>query len=46
VLADGPGERQRAVDVADAVTDTPWEAHMLAVDVRGGTVRARAEGFA
>lgn len=44
VLADGPGERQRAVDVADAVTDTPWEAHMLAVDVRGGTVRDRAEG--
>jgi homoserine kinase len=46
VLADGPGERQRAVDVADGVTDTPWEAHMLAVDVRGGTVKARAEGFA
>jgi homoserine kinase len=44
VLADGPGERQRAVDVADAVTDTPWDAHMLAVDVRGGTVRDRAEG--
>lgn len=45
VLADGPGERQRSVDVADAVTDTPWDAHMLAVDVRGGTVRDRAEGF-
>ncbi|MDQ0613204.1 homoserine kinase [Microbacterium sp. W4I4] len=44
VLADGPGERQRAVDVADVVTDTPWDAHMLAVDVRGGTVRDRAEG--
>lgn len=44
VLADGPGERQRSVDVADAVTDTPWDAHMLAVDVRGGTVRDRAEG--
>lgn len=44
VLADGPGERQRAVDVADIVTDTPWHAHMLAVDVRGGTVRDRAEG--
>lgn len=44
VLADGPGERQRAVDLADSVTDTPWEAHMLAVDVLGGTVRDRAEG--
>jgi homoserine kinase len=44
VLADGPGQRQRAGDVADAVTDTPWDAHMLAVDVRGGTVRDRAEG--
>lgn len=44
VLADGPGTRQRAVEVADAVTDTPWDAHMLAVDVRGGTVRDRAEG--
>ena len=44
VLADGPGERQRAVDVADVVTETPWDAHMLAVDVQGGTVRDRAEG--
>lgn len=44
VLADGPGTRRRAVDVADAVTDTPWHAYMLAVDVRGGTIRDRAEG--
>ncbi|WP_417508402.1 homoserine kinase [Microbacterium sp.] len=44
VLADGPGRRQDAVEVADSVTDTPWEALMLAVDVRGGTVRERAEG--
>ncbi|MGP6176595.1 homoserine kinase [Microbacterium sp. A196] len=44
VLADGPGHRQEAVEVADSVTDTPWEALMLAVDVRGGTVRERAEG--
>ncbi|WP_344819831.1 homoserine kinase [Microbacterium soli] len=44
VLADGPGARRRAVDIADAVTDTPWDAHMLAVDVRGGTVEQRAEG--
>ena len=44
VLADGPGHRQDAVELADSVTDAPWEALMLAVDVRGGTVRERAEG--
>ncbi|MGO2747055.1 homoserine kinase [Microbacterium sp.] len=44
VLADGPGHRQDAVELADSVTDTPWEGLMLAVDVRGGTVRERAEG--
>ncbi len=44
VLADGPGGRGAAVDLADEVTDTPWVGHMLAVDVRGGTVRERAEG--
>ena len=44
VLADGPGRRQDAVELADSVTDTPWEGLMLAVDVRGGTVRERAEG--
>jgi len=44
VLADGPGRRQDAVDLAARVTDTPWEGLMLAVDVRGGTVRDRAEG--
>jgi homoserine kinase len=44
VLADGPGHRQEAVELADSVTDTPWEGLMLAVDVRGGTVRERAEG--
>ena len=46
VLADGPGRRQIAVEVADSVTETPWLAHMLAVDVQGGTVRSRAEGSA
>ncbi|MGM7666197.1 homoserine kinase [Microbacterium sp. A93] len=45
VLADGPGNRQHAVELADSVTDTPWDALMLAVDVRGGTVRDRAEGY-
>jgi len=45
VLADGPGSRQDAVEVANAAADTPWEALLLAVDVRGGTVGDRAEGF-
>ncbi|MGO2520959.1 MAG: homoserine kinase [Microbacterium sp.] len=44
VLADGPGSRLDALALAESVTDTPWEALMLAVDVRGGTVRTRAEG--
>ena len=44
VLADGPGSRQDAVEVANRVSDTPWEALLLAVDVRGGTVGDRAEG--
>jgi homoserine kinase len=38
VLADGPGGRLRAAELVAAI-DTPWEALMLAVDVRGGTVR-------
>lgn len=44
VLADGPGSRQEAVELAESVADTPWEALLLAVDVRGGTVGDRAEG--
>ncbi|MDQ7878884.1 homoserine kinase [Microbacterium sp. QXD-8] len=44
VLADGPGRRLEAAALADAVTDTPWEALMLAVDFKGGTVREYAEG--
>ncbi|WP_311257604.1 homoserine kinase [Microbacterium sp. WCS2018Hpa-9] len=44
VLADGPGSRQDAVELAASTTDTPWEALLLAVDVRGGTVGNRAEG--
>ncbi|MFK4760602.1 homoserine kinase [Microbacterium sp. ZW T5_45] len=44
VLADGPGSRQDAVELATRITDTPWEALLLAVDVRGGTVGNRAEG--
>ncbi|GAA2957313.1 MULTISPECIES: homoserine kinase [Microbacterium] len=44
VLADGPGRRLEAAAVAEQVTDTPWEAHMLAVDVKGGTVKEHAGG--
>ncbi|NLE23675.1 MAG: homoserine kinase, partial [Actinobacteria bacterium] len=44
VLADGPGSRLEAADVATHAVDTPWEALMLAVDVKGGTVRNQAEG--
>lgn len=44
VLADGPGSRQDAVELAESVVDTPWAALLLAVDVRGGTVEERAEG--
>lgn len=44
VLADGPGQRLEAAALAATVGDTPWEQLMLAVDVRGGRVRVRAEG--
>lgn len=44
VLADGPGQRLEAAEVAASVTDTPWEPRMLAVDVKGGTVRKHTEG--
>ncbi|MCR2813489.1 MULTISPECIES: homoserine kinase [Microbacterium] len=44
VLADGPGQRLVAAEVAAAVADTPWEPLMLAVDVKGGTVRDQTEG--
>jgi homoserine kinase len=44
VLADGPGRRLEAAELARRVTDTAWEAHMLAVDFKGGTVKEYAEG--
>ena len=44
VLADGPGRRLDAARVAASVSDTPWEPLMLAVDVKGGTVRDHTEG--
>lgn len=44
VLADGPGRRLEAAELVASAVDTPWEALMLAVDVRGGTVREYAEG--
>lgn len=43
VLADGPGRRLEAVEVA-AGGDTPWEPLLLAVDVKGATVREYTEG--
>ncbi|KZE88937.1 homoserine kinase [Microbacterium sp. TNHR37B] len=43
VLADGPGQRREAVAIA-AEADTPWEPLLLAVDVKGGTVRDYTEG--
>ncbi|MET2012166.1 homoserine kinase [Microbacterium chocolatum] len=43
VLADGPGRRLEAAALAAETADTPWEAHMLAVDVKGGTVGEYAE---
>ncbi|MEN2737965.1 homoserine kinase [Microbacterium sp. X-17] len=46
VLADGPGRRLEAAALAASVVDTPWEALMLAVDVKGGTVKQYAEGTA
>ncbi|MGP3535322.1 homoserine kinase [Microbacterium sp. RD1] len=44
VLADGPGRRLEAADLVASAVDTPWEALMLAVDVKGGTVREYAGG--
>lgn len=44
VLADGPGRRLDAVRVAEDVVGDTWDARMLAVDVKGGTVRTQAEG--
>ena len=44
VLADGPGRRLEAAELAASVTDTPWDALMLAVDFKGGTVKEYAEG--
>lgn len=39
VMADGPGRRSQAVELAANVQGTTWEPHMLAVDFKGGTVR-------
>ena len=44
VLADGPGRRLAAAELAATVTDTPWEALMLAVDFKGATVKDHTEG--
>ncbi|MDR2294851.1 MAG: homoserine kinase [Microbacterium sp.] len=39
VLADGPGARAAAVDLAAGVPGATWDARMLAVDFKGATVR-------
>lgn len=44
VLADGPGQRLAAVEAAASISDTSWQALMLAVDVKGATVREYPEG--
>lgn len=44
VLADGPGARLEAAAVAEESTTSRWEALMLAVDVKGATVRDHTEG--
>ncbi|MEV8266588.1 homoserine kinase [Microbacterium sp. NPDC076911] len=44
VLADGPGQRLAAAEFVATQIDTPWEALMLAVDFKGGTVKEYAEG--
>ena len=44
VLADGPGRRLEAARVVQTDTETPWEALLLAVDFKGGTVKEYAEG--
>jgi len=43
VLADGPGRRLEAAEIV-ARSNTPWDALMLAVDFKGGTVRDITEG--
>ncbi|WP_394289150.1 homoserine kinase [Microbacterium sp.] len=43
VLADGPGRRLDAAAHAATLTDTRWTPLLLAVDVKGGTVRDNAE---
>ncbi|WP_433676740.1 homoserine kinase [Microbacterium gorillae] len=39
VLADGPGARAAAVDLAADIPGATWDARMLAVDFKGATVR-------
>lgn len=44
VLADGPGRRLEAAEVVARESETAWDALMLAVDVKGATVREHSEG--
>lgn len=43
VLADGPGRRLEAAAVVDEVAGGTWQALMLAVDFKGGTVTPAAD---
>lgn len=43
VLADGPGQRQRAAELVSQLTQTRWQTLMVAVDVKGGIVKEYAE---
>lgn len=43
VLAEGPGRRLAAVEEAARLTDTRWNPLLVAVDVRGGTVKDDTE---
>ncbi|MGI6879580.1 homoserine kinase [Microbacterium sp. gxy059] len=44
VLVDGPGGRLDAARVVEESAEGSWRAHMPAVDFKGGTVKAPAEG--
>lgn len=46
VLADGPGERLEAAGRVFERAGDDWQAHMLAVDFKGGTVKDVTEGTA
>ena len=44
VLSDGPAGRLDAIELVERTSNTPWQPLVLAVDVRGATVRNHTEG--